>query len=228
MGAADQVAAVSRAYDSLLNEAGFVLNKKRCPWFDLHSERLPQTNSTNPADATGGQQQEEGHESMDDEEDLQVHAVEVAPTVAETGSVAEDLLVGAGQRLSIRFAPLKQVAGWTLPASARAALGITYDIPAETTKPQLQELIVALVGGEHSADSRGAGGDAFEFWVGRTGADGGGVQLGCNGQRYCTVASAAVRSGGGLERTVLIEVAPQASTEVATEPGADSDEIDID
>jgi hypothetical protein len=230
MGAADQVAAVSMAYDSMLNEAGCVLNEERCPWFNLHSERLPQTTSTNPADAGIGQQQGEGHGSMDDEEELSVHAMDVAPTIADAGSVSEDLLVGAGQRLNIRFAPLKQAAGWTMPASARAALGVTYDVPAETTKLQLQELIIALLGAEQSAAvASGAGdGDGFEFWVGRNGADGGGVRLGRKGQRYCTVASAAVRSGGGLERTVLVEVAPEGGNKAGHGPATVSNDIDID
>ena len=78
-------------------------------------------------------------------------------------------------------------------------------------------------------DARGEPGcDDFEFWVGRNGADNVAVRLGGSGQRYWTVASSAVRSGGGLERTVLVELAPEGGIKPADIKPADSNEIDID
>jgi hypothetical protein len=91
---------------------------------------------------------------------------------------------------------------------------VTYSVPAEATQTQLQELLEALLGGEEDEGAISAAGGRFEFWVGRNGADCGGVRLGSEGVRYCTLGSAAVRSGGGLERTLLVEVATAAGATV--------------
>lgn len=224
-GAPDQAEAVSRVYDTLLHNAGSALSAERCPWFEMHSARLPHAASAPvvpaPTRMDAGYRQQ--GEEMDQLGDASMQAVETVQmqTDAEPGSVAEDLLVGVGQRLTIRFAPLKQAVGWTLPAVARAALAGTYDMPAETTKAQLQDLLVALLGDEQPTTARGRD---FEFWIGRNGAGSTGFKLGGSGQRYSTLASAAVRSGGGLEWTVLVEVAPAAIDAVT----ADTEDIPID
>jgi hypothetical protein len=46
-----QVAAVQRAYGTLLNEAGEALSAENCPWFEMHEDRLPQTVPMPPAAA---------------------------------------------------------------------------------------------------------------------------------------------------------------------------------
>eukprot|EP01046_Picozoa_sp_COSAG06_P021933 COSAG06_NODE_1672_length_8747_cov_27.533418_6_plen_127_part_00 len=66
LSCAVQVAAVQRAYGTLLNEAGEALSAENCPWFEMHEDRLPQTAAMPPAAAAAvGGNSSSGSSDMD-------------------------------------------------------------------------------------------------------------------------------------------------------------------
>jgi hypothetical protein len=71
LSCAVQVAAVQRAYGTLLNEAGEALSAENCPWFEMHEDRLPQTAPMPPAAAASvGGNSSSGGSSSDMDADV--------------------------------------------------------------------------------------------------------------------------------------------------------------
>ena len=80
---------------------------------------------------------------------------------------------------------------------------------ADATAAQLSDMLRALTTPQDGGDEPVAP-PTFDFWVGRNGADSGGVRLGDgSGGLPVTLAGAAGETGGGMERTLLVEVAPR-------------------
>ena len=82
-------------------------------------------------------------------------------------------------------------------------------VVADATAAQLSDMLRALTTPQDGGDEPVAP-PTFDFWVGRNGADSGGVRLGDGrGGLPVTLAGAAGETGGGMERTLLVEVAPR-------------------